>query len=517
MTRQSIKHGFILICGVLLSAVMMVRAAENDPHGQFSQWKKYAPSARVPVDLYVMSLCPFALSAEEVLFPVVKSLQNHVDFRLYFIMNQAPDKTSTHGPGFFKALHGEREVTENMRQVCIQQHAPHKLIDYILHRNKNHQKADWQVSAQAVGIDPAVIESCVQGKQGTELSLDNLQKHLALGASSSPTIYIDNEKFTGKRSVRSFASAICQSIEKRNSRTVPGFCRNIESLPDTVASAKGGCKSAVSPSAAELKNPFDIHVIVDDKAPVELAESLSEWQGDSAIAKIRMIFRRQHPQARIRMVSCHSKQGKKLIKQHKIKHLPFYLLGKDVEKDSRFKLLWPHYYEKTNESYFLKPGPRTYQPWVHLKRKRKKGRVDLFLSSLSPSSLQAEKDIISRLISQPRKLRLHFIVQETSKGIASWGGASEIKENITRHCLYKYMSLEKFSAYLECRGENLKDDSLAQTCLQLLNPAKRVSKCVNNKKTLKYLKKDARLALDLSIDSGPVIFYENRFGPFRLN
>src|SRR3989338_5177731 len=80
------------------------------------------PSANVPksdkpkVELFVMSYCPYGTQIEKGIIPVIEALGDKIDFELKFVNY---------------AMHGEKEVTENLRQYCIETEQGDKFLGYL--------------------------------------------------------------------------------------------------------------------------------------------------------------------------------------------------------------------------------------------------------------------------------------------------------------------------------------------------------------------------------------------------
>lgn len=93
-----------------------------------------APKADKPVvELFVMSYCPYGLQAEKAILPVVNLLGSKIDFQLKFVDY---------------AMHGDKEIEENLRQYCIQKEAPSKLSAYLECFTKQDNSAACLASAK---------------------------------------------------------------------------------------------------------------------------------------------------------------------------------------------------------------------------------------------------------------------------------------------------------------------------------------------------------------------------------
>ncbi|RLG17777.1 hypothetical protein DRN62_00070 [Nanoarchaeota archaeon] len=84
-----------------------------------------APDRDVPdVKLFVMSFCPYGNMAERAMYPVVKLLGSKANIEVHYIVSVSGDQV--------RALHGEKEVQENMREACIQKYMPDKFWDFLI-------------------------------------------------------------------------------------------------------------------------------------------------------------------------------------------------------------------------------------------------------------------------------------------------------------------------------------------------------------------------------------------------
>ena len=68
------------------------------------------------IELFVMSYCPYGTQIEKGILPVVKLLGDKINFDLKFCDY---------------AMHGEKELKEELNQYCINQEQPEKLNDYL--------------------------------------------------------------------------------------------------------------------------------------------------------------------------------------------------------------------------------------------------------------------------------------------------------------------------------------------------------------------------------------------------
>ena len=472
-------------------------------------------SGKPLVELYVMSQCPYGTQAEDALFPVLKDYAKQVEFKVGFIGDKADGPA---GKFQFESLHGQPEVEENIRQLCARELAPDKWLDYVLARNKDIKAADWEKAAAAAGIDPGLLADCSKGP-GINNYIDNLALAKAKNAEASPTIYIGGENYTGPRTRDGFEWSVCSALRAKGAKPTAA-CAKLLAGPKPAGGPGGGGADCGAPAA-----PFNIRVVTEKDckfcAPPLLAE-----------------LKQNHPSTVISIVDSASKEGQELIKLHKARTLPFYVLDKAVEKEAAFKGNLDNFYSPSAGAYVFKPGPKAFGPSVQLGRPPAPGHLDIFVEALSPDSMQAASDLMAILTASPEKLKdltlsWHLLTQEApvagsaepaspggSKKMVLGGGAktrltssrgeAEVTESLRQACLFQYEAFATFMTYLDCRYYNLADMGRSWQCYKAEG---KVKDCIEGGEGEKLLRADARFASGLEARA-PALLWENRYGPF---
>lgn len=174
--------------------------------------------------VFVMSQCPFGVRAENAMIEVLDAFKDDgIDFDVHFIADELPD-------GTFKALHGQPEVDENIRQLCAIDLYPknYKWFEYIKCRNKDIRSNEWKACATEAKMDAAAIEKCATGEKGKKLHSEDIKLAKALGIGASPT-WLANNKFQ-------FSGVAPEAIKKN-------FCAYNQALK--------GCAKTLSGDAAQ--------------------------------------------------------------------------------------------------------------------------------------------------------------------------------------------------------------------------------------------------------------------------
>ncbi|MBT3349456.1 hypothetical protein HN954_00725 [bacterium] len=168
------------------------------------------------VEAFVMSHCPYGTQIEKGLLPVVQTLGDAIDFQLKFVNY---------------AMHGEKELKEQMNQVCISKESPEKFNEYL---TCFLEADDGAGCLEKSGLD---VTECVAALD-TEFSvmsgfedkttwvnerfpkfLVNDADNLKYGVRGSPTLVINGKVSSAGRDPQSLMNAICAGFE-----TAPAEC-----------------------------------------------------------------------------------------------------------------------------------------------------------------------------------------------------------------------------------------------------------------------------------------------------
>lgn len=153
--------------------------------------------------VFVMSECPYGIRGLNAMKEVLENFGDDINFDVHYIATEV-------SPGQFQALHGQPEVDENIRQLCVKKHNEEKFMDYIWCRNENI-KGDWKTCAEQVGVDVNVIDECWTGDEGTNLLSEDIKIAQTLGIGGSPTWLANNQNQFGGIDAETIKSGFCQS------------------------------------------------------------------------------------------------------------------------------------------------------------------------------------------------------------------------------------------------------------------------------------------------------------------
>ena len=163
------------------------------------------------VELFIMSYCPYGTQIEKGIVPVVEALGNKIDFELKFVNY---------------AMHGEKELKENLTQYCIQKESPKKLTSYL---NCFLKDGD---SASCLTANKLDVDSCVKsadkefkvtenftsktGWQGSYPPFDtDKADNEKYGVQGSPTLIINGQEVSSSRDPQSLLTTICTAFNDK--------------------------------------------------------------------------------------------------------------------------------------------------------------------------------------------------------------------------------------------------------------------------------------------------------------
>lgn len=169
------------------------------------------------VDLFVMSFCPYGTQIEKGILPVLSTLGNKIKFNLKFVDY---------------AMHGQKEIDENVRQYCVQKTQPTKLNTYLTcYLKKGEGTAD--ACMKTAGINAAQVNDCITDtdKQFSvnEIAKDkskwdnptypsfnvNKEDNEKFGVQGSPTLVVNGTTISAGRDSASLLKAICSGFSNQ--------------------------------------------------------------------------------------------------------------------------------------------------------------------------------------------------------------------------------------------------------------------------------------------------------------
>jgi len=198
----SLDGGFLMPSAISLTEQAIPQNQAEEPTQQ-----EIPKSDKPVVELFVMSYCPYGTQAEKGIIPAVQLLKDKIDFKLRFV---------------HYTMHGEKEDTENNRQMCIrEEQSQEKLNNYIMcimDSEDSSAPADVNACEKKAGIDSNKLNSCVATKAKDYYAIDSSLSE-QYGVGGSPTLVINGVQSSAGRSSQSYLQGICDAFN-----TAPGEC-----------------------------------------------------------------------------------------------------------------------------------------------------------------------------------------------------------------------------------------------------------------------------------------------------
>lgn len=178
------------------------------------------PKTEKPVvEAFVMSHCPYGTQIEKGLLPAVQALGDKIDFKIKFVDY---------------AMHGEKELDEQLAQYCIQEEQTEKFLGYL---ECFLAEGDSEGCLSETGVNTSSLASCVKKTDELfkvkELFADKTtwsggrypqfntskEENLKYGVKGSPTFVVNGATVSTARDSASLLSSICAGFE-----TEPAEC-----------------------------------------------------------------------------------------------------------------------------------------------------------------------------------------------------------------------------------------------------------------------------------------------------
>lgn len=165
------------------------------------------------VELFVMSHCPYGTQIEKGILPVLSTLGDKIDFSLKFCDY---------------AMHGEKELDEQLNQYCIQKDQNDKFLGYL---ECFLADGDGSACLKSAGVDVNKMNSCVASTDkefevkekykdkstwsGGKYPVFDIfkQDNVKYGVKGSPTLVINGSQVSSGRDSASLLKVVCSGFE----------------------------------------------------------------------------------------------------------------------------------------------------------------------------------------------------------------------------------------------------------------------------------------------------------------
>jgi hypothetical protein len=186
------------------------------------------PEIKKQLDLFVMSHCPYGTKAILAAKDFQDAFGKDASLNVHFIGDS--------NNGELSSMHGQEEVTDDLREVCAIQHYPknQKFLDFLACRSKD-LKADWKACTGSNGIDADTISKCADGDEGKGLLAASFKMAAGLEIQSSPTFLVNNRETFNAQDAAAISSSFC-----RHNPGLPGCAKQLSGSTPEQAAGGGG-------------------------------------------------------------------------------------------------------------------------------------------------------------------------------------------------------------------------------------------------------------------------------------
>lgn len=490
-TRTTIFTSLAIMAAALIGCTAQQQAPPKEGSTTTTQQAAEASGPQVPVELYIMSKCPYGAQAAIPMVEAVRQLKGLVDLKIDYIAKE--------DGADFKALHGPTEVKGNIYQLCAREQDTEKFFTFITCVSKEFQKIpdNSEACATEAQLDVAALKACAEGEQGKKLLKESIARADAGGAKGSPTIKIAGEMYRGGRGARDFMRAFCAASKSPNE----------------------ACAAIPPPVKVQLT------VLTDQRC--------QDCGTDRYEAQLRNFF----PGLEVKKLDYATPEGKELYTKTGVKLLPALLFDESVTKGESYQQ-FERRFKKMGDMYYLQVRS-TFDPTAEICdnkiddtgdgkidcddatckdtlvcRPEKKNELAVFVMSQCPygvKALDAMKEVLAAL-GDAVNFKVHYIANATPTGFTALHGQPEVDENIRELCAYKhYPKKNKWMDYVWCRNTDIRSTDWQKCTGKNGIDTAVIKKCFEGDEGKALLAEDIKEAEALQIGASPTWLANNRY------
>lgn len=217
-TPQGDMPAFITKSGNSLSFSIVDLSSDTAPAAQQAQQPASDPvkNDKPAVELFVMSHCPYGTQIEKGMLPVLEALGDKIDFQLKFVNY---------------AMHGQKEIDEQLNQYCINELYPSKFNSYL---SCFLESGEGEPCLTSEGLSTSQIASCVSDAD-KEFGISESYEDKSTWKGSYPMFGIyndDNQKYSVAGSPTLVINGVTTSSGRSPSALLTAICSSFEDAPE---------------------------------------------------------------------------------------------------------------------------------------------------------------------------------------------------------------------------------------------------------------------------------------------
>ena len=170
---------------------------------------------------FVVSKCPFGLQMQRIMANIISDAQETEEYLKVMYIGEVDPENNT-----IRAMHGEVEAQENLRQICIREEQPDRYWDYVRCYMKEGNTAEC---LESVSIDIKELDACTNDSaRGLAYAQEDFDLTTSFKITSSPTMLMNGEivreshfatNDTNARSPEAVKDLLCCGFKEE-----PSFC-----------------------------------------------------------------------------------------------------------------------------------------------------------------------------------------------------------------------------------------------------------------------------------------------------
>ncbi len=440
----------------------------------------------VKVEFFVMSQCPYGVQVENGVADSLSKLGPDVDFHFDFI--------GTNNNGTLTSMHGPDEVTGDIVQLCANKYSPAAVMKMIVCQNKNAREVarNWESCAAEAGVAVAPVKACLEGAEGKTLLTESFARSAARGAQGSPTMFIANKPYNGRRGSNDFLRAICN---ESTATPKPAAC---QSLPE-------------SPKV-------NVTMITDSRC--------TECNADRLVGMLEA----QIGKPVLTKLDYTTPEGRKAfdaLPEANTLQLPLVLFDDTIKADADAMNTFGRFLKPLGDKQTLAIGA-SYSPVCANEggceldackntmgcRKETPNTLDVFVMSQCPygvQALNAMQEVLTNFKGAGLAFNVNYIASGNAKnGFNSLHGPAEVDEDLRELCVMKkYAKDAKYMDYVLCRNKDIRSTDWEKCAAGF--DAKAIKACAEGDEGKKLLEQNLGLANSLGVNASPTWLANGKF------
>ncbi len=409
----------------------------------------------VKLDLYVMSQCPYGTQAMDAAIEAKNQLGSALELNFEYIFYDQAQYAGQEAEFCHEELCSMHGVSENLGdfvQLCALDQDKDEAFDMITCMNENAGQipGNWEACAKKTNLDVEKLRTCYEGDQALELARASSAKSKAVNAQGSPTIFMNDVPYSGKRSGDDFVRAACAEYKEER----PEACANIP-------------------------EPVKVKVTVVE------AKECTTCNPEGLNGALKRLF----PGAQFETIYVEDAEGKALVEKYNLEVAPAFILDENLMKtaemksnpqlanaftkmdDGSFKIND----QETGSTYFLDEEKRKEQEELlnayasknleFLGADGSKPRLDYFVMSFCPYGNPADVAAheVYKLFGDKVEVVPHYIMNVQGEELSALHGVQEANQQVRELCVLENEGMDMFFDFT-LKSNDLCSSNDADTC-----------------------------------------------------